>query len=416
MPEQTSSPDYKLTLTSSLFGAQILFVVFGGLVTLPVLTGLDPGVALLTAGAGTLIFQFITKRKVPVFLASSFAFLAPIMVAVKTWGIPATMGGLMAAALIYFILSGLIKWRGKDILDFVFPPIVVGPIIIVIGLILAPVAVGMALGKGNSANLIPQKSALIVALISLAATVIASLFGKGKFRLVPILCGMLTGYLVSIPFGIIDFSVVAKASWIALPRFVLPQWNWKAAVFLLPAGIAPAIGHFGDIFAIGAVTGKNYLKDPGVDRTLLGNGVSSLLAACIGGPPNSAYTEVTGTVALTKLYNPAIMTWAAIFAIGLAFVGKLGAFIQTIPTPVTGGLLILLFGIIIVTGINSLVKVGQDLLQLRNLLIATLMLVFGIGGIFYTAGAFTFEGVALATVLGIILNLVLPDKKVNSNV
>lgn len=416
MPEQTSSPDYKLTLTSSLFGAQILFVVFGGLVTLPVLTGLDPGVALLTAGAGTLIFQFITKRKVPVFLASSFAFLAPIMVAVKTWGIPATMGGLMAAALIYFILSGLIKWRGKDILDFVFPPIVVGPIIIVIGLILAPVAVGMALGKGNSANLIPQKSALIVALISLAATVIASLFGKGKFRLVPILCGMLTGYLVSIPFGIIDFSVVAKASWIALPRFVLPQWNWKAAVFLLPAGIAPAIGHFGDIFAIGAVTGKNYLKDPGVDRTLLGNGVSSLLAACIGGPPNSAYTEVTGTVALTKLYNPAIMTWAAIFAIGLAFVGKLGAFIQTIPTPVTGGLLILLFGIIIVTGINSLVKVGQDLLQLRNLLIVTLMLVFGIGGIFYTAGAFTFEGVALATVLGIILNLVLPDKKVNSNV
>ncbi|MGD8524264.1 MAG: solute carrier family 23 protein [Desulfobacterales bacterium] len=415
MPEQTSSPDYKLTLASSLFGAQILFVVFGGLVTLPVLTGLDPGVALLTAGAGTLIFQFITQRKVPVFLASSFAFLAPIMVAVKTWGIPATMGGLMVAALSYFILSGLIKWKGKDLLDLVFPPIVAGPIIIVIGLLLAPVAVSMALGKGNPANLIPQKSALIVALISLATAVIVSLFGKGKFRLVPILCGMLAGYLASIPFGIIDFSVVAQAPWIALPGFVLPQWSWKAVVFLLPAGIAPAIGHFGDILAIGAVTGKNYLKDPGVHRTLFGDGVSSLLAACMGGPPNSAYTEVTGTMAFTKLYNPAIMTWAAIFAIGLAFVGKLGAFIQTIPTPVTGGLLILLFGIIIVTGINSLVKVGQDLLQLRNLLIVTLMLVFGIGGIVFSAGAFTFEGVALATVLGIILNLVLPDKTVESN-
>jgi uracil permease len=416
MPEQSSSPDYKLTLTSSLFGAQILFVVFGGLVTLPVLTGLDPGVALLTAGAGTLIFQFITKRKVPVFLASSFAFLAPIMVAVKTWGIPATMGGLMVAALIYFILSGLFKWKGKDILDLVFPPIVIGPIIIVIGLILAPVAVSMALGKGNPANLIPQKSALIVALISLVATVIVSLFGKGKFRLVPILCGMLAGYLVSLPFSIIDFSGVAQAPWIALPRFVLPEWNWKAVVFLLPAGIAPAIGHFGDILTISAVTGRNYLKDPGVHRTLLGDGVSSLVAACVGGPPNSAYTEVTGTVALTKLYNPAIMTWAAIFAIGLAFIGKLGAFIQTIPTPVTGGILILLFGTIIVTGINSLVKVGQDLLQLRNLLIVTLMLVFGIGGIVFSAGAFTFEGVALATVLGIILNLVLPDQKADSTV
>ena len=414
MPEQTSSPDYKLTLASSLFGAQILFVVFGGLVTLPVLTGLDPGVALLTAGAGTLIFQLITKRKVPVFLASSFAFLAPIMVAVKSWGIPATMGGLMVAAVIYFILSGLIKWKGIDIMGLVFPPVVAGPIIIVIGLILAPVAVSMALGKGDPANLIPQKSALIVALISLLATVIASYFGKGKIRLVPILCGMLTGYLVSIPFGIIDFSVVAKAPWFALPRFVLPEWNWKAVVFLLPAGIVPAIGHFGDMLAIGAVTDKNYLKDPGAHRTLLGDGVSSLLAACVGGPPNSAYTEVTGTVALTKLYNPAIMTWAAIFAIGLAFIGKLGAFIQTIPTPVTGGLLILLFGIIIVTGINSLVKVGQDLLQLRNLLISTLMLVFGIGGIVFSAGAFTFEGVALATVLGIILNLVLPDKKADS--
>jgi uracil permease len=414
MPEQTSSPDYKLTLTSSLFGAQILFVVFGGLVTLPVLTGLDPGVALLTAGAGTLIFQFITKRKVPVFLASSFAFLAPIMVAVKTWGIPATMGGLMATALIYFILSGLIIWKGKEILDLVFPPIVVGPIIIVIGLILAPVAVSMAMGKGNPANLIPQEIALIIALISLATTVIVSLFGKGNFRLIPILCGILAGYLVAIPFGIIDFSGVAQAAWLELPGFVLPQWNWKAVVFLLPAGIAPAIGHFGDMLSIGAVTGKNYLKDPGVHRTLLGDGVSSLVAVCVGGPPSSAYVEVTGTVALTKLSNPAIMTWAAIFAIGLAFVGKLVAFIQTIPTPVTGGLLILLFGAIIVTGINSLVKVGQDLLQLRSLLIVTLMLVFGIGGIVFSAGAFTFEGVALATALGIILNLVLPGKRTAS--
>ncbi len=415
MPEQTSSPDYKLTLTSSLFGAQIVFVVFGGLVTLPILTGLEPGVALLTAGVGTLIFQFITQRKVPVFLASSFAFLTPIMVAVKTWGIPATMGGLMAAAFVYFVLSGLIKWKGIDILDLVFPPIVIGPIIIVIGLILAPVAVSMALGKATADNLIPPKIALMVSLVSLAATVIVSVLGKGRFRLVPILCGILAGYLVSIPFGIIEFSQIVRAPWIALPKFALPQWNWKAIAFLLPAAIAPAIGHFGDILAIGAVTGRNYFKDPGLHRTLLGDGVSSLVAACLGGPPSSAYAEVTGTVALTKLYNPAIMTWAAIFAIGLAFIAKLGAFIQTIPTPVTGGILILLFGSIIVTGINHLVKIGQDLLHLRNLLIVTLMVVFGIGGIAFSAGAFSFNGVALATVIGIILNLVLPDKETDRN-
>ncbi|MEW6671649.1 MAG: uracil-xanthine permease family protein [Thermodesulfobacteriota bacterium] len=410
MAQNTVSSNYHFRLKDSLVGAQMLFVAFGALVLVPLLTGLDPNVALFTAGAGTLIFQAVTKKRVPIFLASSFAFIAPIIYGVKAWGIPATLCGLTAAGGVYIILSLLISWRGSDIILKILPPVVTGPVIMVIGLILSPVAVHMAMGRtgDGAAVLVPEKTALLVSMISLATTILVSLLGRGFLRLIPILCGIFAGYLVSLPLGLVDFSPVLKAPWVAMPNFVFPQWNWQAVFFIVPVAIAPAIEHFGDILAIGSITGNNYIKDPGIHRTILGDGIATSFASFLGGPPNTTYSEVTGAVALIKVFNPAIMTWAAIFAVLLAFIGKIGALLQTIPTPVMGGIMLLLFGAIMVVGLNSLVKAGEDLMQPRNLSIVALILVFGIGGMAFSAGEFSIKGIGLAGILGVLLNLLLP--------
>ncbi len=412
MTQNTS--EYSFSPRDSIVGAQMLFVAFGALVLVPLLTGLDPRVALFTAGVGTLIFQLVTKRKVPIFLASSFAFIAPIIYGVKTWGIPGTMCGLAAAGVLYMALSAAIKFFGTGFLHRILPPIVTGPVIMVIGLILAPVAVFMAMGKTGDGSfvLVPQNTAMIVSMITLFTTILVSLLGKGMLRLIPILCGIMVGYLVSIPFGLIDLSKVASAPWIAVPNFVFPEWNLEAIFFIVPVAIAPAIEHFGDVLAIGNVTGKDYIKDPGIHRTLLGDGLATSFASLLGGPPNTTYSEVTGAVTLTKMFNPGIMTWAAIFAIILAFVGKMGALLQTVPVPVMGGIMLLLFGAITVVGLNTLVRAGDNLTEPRNLSIVALILVFGIGGLAFPMGKFTLGGIGLAGIAGVVLNLVLPQERV----
>jgi uracil permease len=410
MADQSAPTEYVFHPKDCLVGAQMLFVAFGALVLVPLLTGLDPNVALFTAGGGTLVFQFITKRQVPIFLASSFAFIAPIIYGVKTWGIPGTLCGLVAAGVLYILLSLLIKIKGSAILEQFLPPVVVGPVIMVIGLILAPVAVHMALGKtgDGAAVLVPQGRAMAVSMITLLTTILASLLGRGIFRLIPILVGIVVGYVVSIPFGLIDLAPVGKAAWFAVPSFVLPEFNLQAIFFIVPVAIAPAIEHFGDILAIGSVTGKDYLKNPGIHRTMMGDGVATAFASLLGGPPNTTYSEVTGAVALTRVFNPGIMTWAAIFAILLAFVGKVGAILQTVPVPVMGGIMLLLFGAITVVGLNTLVRAGQELTEPRNLTIVALILVFGIGGMAFPIGKFTLGGIGLAGITGVLLNLVLP--------
>ena len=403
--------DYKLSYQDHLFSIQILLVAFGALITVPILTGLDPSVALFTAGVATLIFHFFTKRQIPVFLASSFAYTAPIMVATKTWGLPAALGGLVAVGVVYMAIGGIIYWKGRNIIQTLFPPIVVGPIIMVIGLMLAPVAVSMALGKSNPAYLIPEKVGLLIAAISLTTTILIFLLARGTLKLIPIICGLIAGYFVSIPFGIIDFSIVAGAPWIAIPQFVIPRFNFDAIIFLIPAAVAPLIAHFGDIFAIGAVTDKDYLKEPGIHRTLLGNGAANTIAALVGGPPVRIYAEITGAVTVFKRWQPAVMVWAALFAMILAFLGKVSSLLQTIPDPVSGGILILFFGVLVVAGINCLLKARLKLMEFKNMLIVVLILVCGIGGITFSVGTFTLKGVALATLAGVFLNRVLPDKK-----
>ena len=411
-PEQSDSAAsaYRFRARDGLLGAQMLFVAFGSLVLVPLLTGLDPNVALFTAGLGTLVFQIVTRGRVPVFLASSFAFIAPIIYGVETWGIPGTLCGLMAAGGVYMLLSLFIRLRGVGVITRLLPTIVTGPVIMVIGLVLAPVAVNLAMGLDGNGNteLVDPSAAMIVSFVSLAVTVAVSLFARGFLSLVPILCGVVAGYLVSLPFGLVDFAPIAAAPWFAMPNFVAPEWNWQAVLFMVPVAIAPAIEHFGDIVAIRSVTGRDYLKDPGIDRTMLGDGLATSLAAALGGPPNTTYSEVTGAVTLTKAYNPALMTWAAGFAIVFAFVGKLGALLASIPTPVMGGIIVLLFGAIIVVGMNSLAKSGEELTEPRNLAIVGIILVTGVGGLSFSAGEFALEGIALAGVLGVLLNLVLP--------
>ncbi|CAK7071435.1 MAG: Uracil permease [Desulfovibrio sp.] len=405
-----SALDYAFSIRQSVVGAQMLFVAFGALVLVPILTGLDPNVALFTAGVGTLAFQVCTRGKVPIFLASSFAFIAPIQYGMREWGPGGTMCGIVAAGILYLFVSALIRWKGLKAVYKLLPPIVTGPVIMVIGLSLAPSAVHMALGKtgDGSAQLIPLETALPVALIALTATVVVSIYGKGFLRLVPILSGIIAGYIAGLVTGIVDFSPIAKAAWIGLPTFTAPTWNLQAAILFILVGIAPIVEHVGNILAVGAVTGRNYAEDPGLHKTLLGDGIATSIAGFFGGPPNTTYAEVTGGITLVKAYNPAVMTWAAITAVALSFVTKLGAVLQTIPTPVMGGIMILLFGAISVVGMNLLVRAGEDLVQPRNMAIVSVVLVFGIGGMMFKAGDFVLQGIGLAGVVGIILNFILP--------
>lgn len=395
---------------TAVLGAQMLFVAFGALVLVPILTGLDPNVALFTAGVGTLIFQLVTKRQVPIFLASSFAFIAPIIYGVQTWGIAGTMSGLFAAGILYMLLSGMVFWRGVGFIERYLPPIVVGPVIMVIGLSLAPVGVNLALGKtgDGAAELVAGNVAIIISMITLVATVVTAMLGRGVFRLVPILVGILTGFVVSLFYGIVSFDAVAEAAWFALPAFTAPELNWEAILFIVPIAIAPAIEHVGDIVAISAVTGKDFIKKPGLHRTMMGDGLATSAAALFGGPPNTTYSEVTGAVALTRAFNPVIMTWAAGFAIILSFSGKVGAVLQSVPTPVMGGIMTLMFGAIAAVGMNTLVRSGDDLSLPRNLIIISLVLVFGLGGMHFGFGDFNLKGIGLSAILAILLNIILP--------
>jgi uracil permease len=391
----------------------MLFVAFGALVLVPLLTGLDPNVALFTAGVGTLLYQCLTRFRIPMFLGSSFAFIAPIMYSTKTWGPAATLGGLASVGLMYGLVALLIKWRGPEILTRFLPHVVTGPVIMVIGLILAPVGVFMAMGKTGDGQkvLYPENLSLFVAMLSLTVTVLVAIRGRGMLRLLPIASGAAAGYATSLALGLVDFAPVLAAPWFKMPNFTAPEFNINAIISILPVAIAPIIEHFGGVLAIGGVTGKNYLENPGVHRSLLGDGVATTLAGLLGGPPLTTYAEVTGAVALTKIYNPGLMTWAALTAICLAFVGKLGALLQTIPAPVMGGIMLLLFGAIMVVGLNSLVQEGRDLLEPRNMVIVALIVVLGMGKMQFSFWGVHLEGIGLAGVAGVLLNAILPRSR-----
>ena len=386
-------------IQKTVVGAQFLFVAFGATVLVPLLVGMDPSVALLTAGVGTLIFHAITKGKVPVFLGSSFAFIAPIIKATELFGLPGALSGLVAVGAVYGIMSLLIRLRGVGFITRLFPPVVVGPVIMLIGLSLAGTGVNMA------------KSNWALAITALLTTVIVSLFGKGLLKLIPIFAGIVVGYIAAIIFGLVDFQPIIDASWFALPAFVRPDFCWEAIIFMAPVAIAPVIEHIGDIYAINEVTGKDYVNDPGLHRTMLGDGVACVAASLMGGPPVTTYSEVTGAISLTKIADPAVIRIAGVFGILFSVLGKVSALLKTIPEAVLGGIMLLLFGTIASVGVNTLVKNRVDLGNTRNLVIASLILTLGIGGAELSFGTITIGGIGLSAVVGVILNLIIPKSK-----
>ena len=386
-------------LQKTIVGAQFLFVAFGATVLVPLLVGLDPSVALFTAGVGTLIFHLVTKGKVPVFLGSSFAFIAPIIKATELYGLPGTLSGLVAVGAVYGIMSLLVRLRGVGFITRLFPPVVVGPVIMLIGLSLAGTGVDMA------------KSNWLLAIIALCTTVVVSLFGKGLLKLIPIFAGIIVGYISACLMGLVDFQPVLDASWFALPAFVRPEFSWQAILFMVPVAIAPVIEHIGDIYAISEVTGKDYVKDPGLHRTMLGDGLACVAASLMGGPPVTTYSEVTGAVSLTKISDPSVLRIAGLFGILFSVLGKISALLKTNPEAVLGGIMLLLFGTIASVGVNTLVKNQVDMGDTRNLVISSLILTIGIGGAELAFGSFTIGGIGLAALVGVILNLVIPRKK-----
>lgn len=390
-------------LRKTIVGVQFLFVAFGATVLVPLLVGLDPSTALMTAGIGTFIFHFVTKGKVPVFLGSSFAFIAPIIAASKQWGMPGTLAGLAGVSLVYFVMSALIKWQGKKLLDRLFPPVVIGPVIILIGLSLSGSAVNMA------------KKNWILAFVSLVTAILVLALGRGLLKLVPVVCGIIVGYIVSIFMNAVDFSEVLSAPWFALPpsiaHFQMPQFAWEPFLYMIPVAIAPVIEHIGDVYVVGAVARKDFVADPGLHRTMCGDGLACLASAFFGGPPVTTYSEVTGAMSITKVTSPQVIRIAATTAIVFSVIGKLAALLRSIPAAVLGGIMLLLFGTIASVGVQNLIQHKVNLDKTRNIIIISVTLTMGIGGAVLSWGSFAISGIGLSALVGVILNLVLPNDK-----
>ncbi len=381
-----------------ILALQHMFAMFGATVLVPSLTGLDPSVALFTSGLGTLIFHLITKARVPAYLGSSFAFIAPIIAAKTQYGTGGAMAGVVIAGIIYIIMAILIRLIGTGFFRRLLPPVVVGPVIITIGLGLAPTAKDMA------------SEHILTAAVTLLITVCFSIFAKGIFKVIPILMGIIGGYLFAMTQGLVDFKPVTEAAWLAFPSFTFPEFagNIKAISLIAPIAFVTMVEHLGDVLALGTTVKKDFIKEPGLHRTLLGDGIATALAGFFGGPPNTTYGENIGVLALTKVYSPLIIEMTAILVLLSSFIQKLGVIIQTVPSAVMGGIVFLLFGMIASIGLRTLVENSVDFSNNRNLIIVSIILVIGISGLTISASGLEFAGMGLAALVGIILNLVLP--------
>ncbi|MBM6821118.1 uracil-xanthine permease family protein [Fusobacterium mortiferum] len=400
--------------TKFILGIQHVLAMFGATVLVPFLTGLNPSLALIAAGVGTLIFHFCTKRIVPVFLGSSFAFIGALTLVLKNEGIGAIKGGVIAAGFIYVLMSYLVKTFGVERVKSFFPPIVTGPIIMLIGLRMSPTALNMA---GYANGKFDIKS-LIVAFAVIITMVSITMMKKSFLRLIPILSAVIVGYIVATFLGMVDFSVVSQAKWIGLSAeaasdlFTIPKMSLTGIIAIAPIALVVFIEHIGDITTNGAVVGKDFFKDPGIHRTLLGDGLATIAAGLLGGPANTTYGENTGVLAVTKIYDPAILRIAACYAIILGFIGKFGILLQTIPLPVMGGVSVILFGMIASVGVRTVVDARLDFSNSRNLIIASIIFVLGIAVdnivIWQTVSV---SGLALAAFAGVVLNKILPQDR-----
>ena len=387
-------------LRKGIAGAQYLFVAFGATVLVPILVGLDPSTALFSAGIGTLLFHLVTKGKVPIFLGSSFAFIAPIIKATELYGLSGALFGCIGVSAVYFVMSLLIRLFGLRFISRLFPPVVIGPIIMLIGLSLSDSAVKMAATNWP------------LAVISLATAIIVTLYGRGITKLIPIFLGIVVGYIADLIFFEVDLSPIAEASWLSLPKITLPEnFSFAPILFMIPVAIAPVIEHIGDVYVVNNVAGKNFVKDPGLHRTMLGDGIACLFASLVGGPPVTTYSEVTGAMSLTKVTDPLVFRIAAVTGVLFSLIGKVSALLRSIDQAILGGIMLLLFGTIAGAGISSLLHSRVNLASSRNVVIISVTLTTGIGGAALSFGNFSLSGIGLSAVIAVLLNLLLPERK-----
>lgn len=393
---------------------QHMFSMFGSTVLVPILVGLNPGIALFSSGVGTLIYLLITKHKIPAYMGSSFSFVVPMMALMKSTGYPGIAQGTIAVGCVYLIVALIVSQIGSAWIDKVLPPIVVGPIVVVIGLSLAGTAAKDA--TINSVTGHYDLKFFAVAMLTMILTIAFNMYFKGFLGLIPILMGIVFGYLIACLFGIVDFTPVMRAHWFSLPDFQVPfvtyhpQLYWGAILSMAPIAFVTMTEHLGHIMVLNELTERNYFKDPGLNHTLAGDGTASIIAGFVGGPPVTSYGENIGVLAITRVHSVYVIAGAALFAVFFSFIGKLSALIETIPSPVIGGISFLLFGVIASSGLRVMIENQIDFNAKRNLMISSVILVIGIGNVYLQLGKYQFSGLAVAAVLGIILNLVLPQK------
>ena len=386
-------------LRKGIAGVQYLFVAFGATVLVPLLVGLDPSTALFSAGVGTLIFHLVTKGKVPIFLGSSFAFIAPIISATELYGLSGALFGCLGVSAVYLVMSLLIRLFGLRFISRLFPPVVIGPIIMLIGLSLSGSAVKMA------------QSNWLLAVVSLSTAIIVTLYARGIARLIPIFLGIIVGYIADLLFFEVDLAPIASAPWFSLPKVILPEtFSWQPILFMIPVAIAPVIEHIGDVYVVNNVAGKNFVKEPGLHRTMLGDGLACLFASLVGGPPVTTYSEVTGAMSLTKITDPAVFRIAAVTGVIFSLVGKVSALLRSIDQAILGGIMLLLFGTIAGAGISSLLQSRVNLASSRNIVIISVTLTTGIGGAVLSFGSFSLSGIGLSALIAVLLNLLLPER------
>lgn len=391
---------------------QHMFSMFGSTVLVPILVGLNPGIALFSSGVGTLMYLLITRHKIPAYMGSSFSFIVPMMALMKSTGYPGIAQGTIAVGCVYLLVSLIVTMIGSDWIDRVLPPIVVGPIVMVIGLSLASTAAKDATLNGTHYDL----RYFAVAMLTLLVTIAFNMFCKGFLGLIPILLGIVCGYVIACLFGIVDLAPVAAAHWFSLPDFQVPfvtyqpHFYWGAILSMAPIAFVTMTEHMGHIMVLNELTERNYFKDPGLNHTLAGDGTASIIAGFVGGPPVTSYGENIGVLAITRVHSVYVLAGAALFAVFFSFVGKLSALIESIPGPVIGGISFLLFGVIASSGLRVMIEDQIDFNKKRNLMISSVILVIGIGNAYLKLGQYQFSGLAVAAVLGIILNLILPDE------
>ncbi len=399
---RTIQVEERLPLLETLpLSLQHLFAMFGATVLVPILFKVNPATVLLWNGIGTLLYIFLTGGKIPAYLGSSFAFLSPVFLVLPQYGYGAALGGFIAAGIIFTLVALSIRVVGTKWIDIVFPPAAMGAIVAIIGLELAPVAAGMA-GLTAAA---PDMKVIMVSLFTLAVTILGSILFRGFLAVIPILIGILAGYTLALLLGLVDLTAVRDTPWFALPTYYAPEFNLQAIAIIVPASLVVIAEHIGHLVVTGNIVGRDLAASPGLHRSLLGNGLSTMLSACFGSTPNTTYGENIGVMAISRVYSVWVIGFAAVLAIILSFVGKLAAAIQSIPAPVMGGVSLLLFGVIAASGIRILIDAKVDYNRSRNLLLTAVVLIIGISGAQLTFGSVTLKGMALATIVAIVIGL-----------